>query len=182
MSDASVNENLILMALKKGDPKMLASVYKKSLPMITAYVKQNNGSQQDGEDICQDAIFIFTQNIQKPDFVLSSEASTYIMAIAKNLWLKKLTSPKLNQQLAKAEIEFQNLSEDDEQEVNQLIRIKQLSHALQQLGEPCHSLLKHFYFLKKTMTEIAEYFHYTNPENAKNQKYKCLQRLKKMMS
>jgi hypothetical protein len=48
------------------------------------------------------------------------------------------------------------------------------------LGEPCKSLLEAFYIQKRSMQEIATGFGYTNAENAKNQKYKCLMRLKKL--
>jgi hypothetical protein len=48
------------------------------------------------------------------------------------------------------------------------------------LGEPCKSLLEAYYLQKKSMLEIAGDFGYTNADNAKNQKYKCLMRLKKL--
>jgi hypothetical protein len=48
------------------------------------------------------------------------------------------------------------------------------------LGEPCRSLIDAFYLQKKSMTDIASFFGYTNADNAKNQKYKCLMRLKKL--
>lgn len=55
-----------------------------------------------------------------------------------------------------------------------------LESALGKLGEPCKSLLEAFYLQKKSMPEIAEFFGYTNADNAKTQKYKCLVRLKKI--
>jgi DNA-directed RNA polymerase specialized sigma24 family protein len=55
-----------------------------------------------------------------------------------------------------------------------------MEKALAGLGEPCKSLLEAFYLQKKNMNEIAGSFGYTNPENAKNQKYKCLMRLRKL--
>ena len=48
------------------------------------------------------------------------------------------------------------------------------------IGEPCKSLLEAFYINKKQMQEIAHEFKYTNADNAKTQKYKCLVRLKKL--
>jgi predicted DNA-binding protein YlxM (UPF0122 family) len=42
------------------------------------------------------------------------------------------------------------------------------------------TILEDYYLHKKSMQEIAEKFGYTNAENAKNQKYKCLMRLKKL--
>ena len=55
-----------------------------------------------------------------------------------------------------------------------------MENALQKIGEPCKSLLEAFYIEKKSMPEIADSFGYTNADNAKTQKYKCLVRLKKL--
>jgi len=55
-----------------------------------------------------------------------------------------------------------------------------MEKSMMSLGEPCKSLLEAYYLQKKSMTEIAAGFGYTNAENAKNQKYKCLMRLKKL--
>ncbi|HKZ67104.1 MAG TPA: hypothetical protein VJ111_12135, partial [Chitinophagaceae bacterium] len=55
-----------------------------------------------------------------------------------------------------------------------------MAKAINNLGEPCKSLLEAFYLQKKNMQEIAINFGYTNAENAKTQKYKCLMRLKKI--
>lgn len=55
-----------------------------------------------------------------------------------------------------------------------------MERSLGSLGEPCKSLLESYYIHKKGMTEISAEFGYTNADNAKNQKYKCLMRLKKL--
>jgi hypothetical protein len=55
-----------------------------------------------------------------------------------------------------------------------------MERALNSLGEPCKSLIEAYYIHKKGMTDIAVQFGYTNADNAKNQKYKCLVRLKKL--
>jgi hypothetical protein len=55
-----------------------------------------------------------------------------------------------------------------------------MDRALNSLGEPCKSLLEGYYINKKGMQELAKDFGYTNADNAKNQKYKCLMRLKKL--
>ena len=54
-----------------------------------------------------------------------------------------------------------------------------MNNSLIELGEPCSELIKDFYINKLSMEQIAEKFGYTNADNAKTQKYKCLQRLKK---
>ena len=55
-----------------------------------------------------------------------------------------------------------------------------MNNSLIDLGEPCSELIKDFYINKLSMEQIAEKFGYTNADNAKTQKYKCLQRLKKI--
>ena len=55
-----------------------------------------------------------------------------------------------------------------------------MEKAISSLGEPCKSLLEAYYLQKQNMQVIASNFGYTNADNAKNQKYKCLMRLKKI--
>jgi DNA-directed RNA polymerase specialized sigma24 family protein len=52
--------------------------------------------------------------------------------------------------------------------------------ALGELGEPCKTIIEDYYIHGRSMQEICEKFGYTNADNAKTQKYKCLQRLKKL--
>lgn len=55
-----------------------------------------------------------------------------------------------------------------------------MENAMNKIGEPCKSLLDAYYIQRKSMQEIAQNFGYTNADNAKTQKYKCLMRLKKL--
>jgi DNA-directed RNA polymerase specialized sigma24 family protein len=70
--------------------------------------------------------------------------------------------------------------EDVSQQMEQQRQFDQMNRAMEKIGEPCRSLLEAFYIHKKPMHEIAAAFNYTNADNAKNQKYKCLVRLKKL--
>jgi hypothetical protein len=58
--------------------------------------------------------------------------------------------------------------------------VSKLTSCFQQIGEPCKGILTAFYITNKSMQDIAEEFGYTNAENAKTQKYKCLNRLRKL--
>jgi len=48
------------------------------------------------------------------------------------------------------------------------------------LGDACQQILRLFYFMKKSMEEITGIMGYKNADTVKNQKYKCMQRLKKV--
>ena len=65
----------------------------------------------------------------------------------------------------------------DEQDSTSLIK-----EALKELGDPCKSILTQFYYEQFSMEMIAEKFGYTNSDTAKTQKYKCLKRLKTILS
>ena len=60
------------------------------------------------------------------------------------------------------------------------VQFSKMNTALQLLGEPCKTIMEDFYIHNRSMQEICERFGYTNADNAKTQKYKCLQRLKKL--
>ena len=60
------------------------------------------------------------------------------------------------------------------------LKFELVGKAMDKLGEPCKSLITDFYIHDLNMNEISDKFGYTNSDNAKNQKYKCLQRLKKI--
>lgn len=146
--------------------------------MVEKYILDNKGTKEDGRDIFQDAIYILIKKLSKPNFELSSKLSTFLFGIAKNLWLRKLTAKGLDAAAYSAELNTGHLSEDEQ---DQLFKVKKMKVALEKLGEPCRGILTEFYYNQSSMKEIAELYHYSNPEHAKNQKYKCLMRLKKLM-
>ena len=67
-----------------------------------------------------------------------------------------------------------------EQHEQKDMQFDKMKVALESLGEPCKTIIEDFYIHNHSMQEICEKFGYTNTDNAKTQKYKCLQRLKKI--
>ncbi len=169
----------IVEKIRNGDNKSLNLVYGQVYPMVEKYIIENSGSKDDAKDVFQDAMFIFMKKIEQTNFELSSKLSTFIYGISKNLWLKKLTKKKVDNAELKSEFEF-DLLEDDL--TFKLEKLKIVKLCIERLGEPCQTIIIQFYYFKQTMKEIAEKLHYSNAENAKNQKYKCLIRLKKMIN
>lgn len=181
MNTSHQTETTILDLVRQRDQDELTRIYKDVYPMVLKYVTANTGSREDAQDIFQDAFYILIKKAEHPDFILTSELSTFLVGIAKNLWLKKLTRAKVDLTDYKIETEDEVEESVTEREDEKLRQVRHMSFALTELGEPCKSILVQYYFLKQTMQEIAAIFHYTNAENAKNQKYKCLQRLKKIV-
>jgi RNA polymerase sigma factor (sigma-70 family) len=70
----------------------------------------------------------------------------------------------------------------EEQQQEELFKQKltQTMNAFQVLGEPCKSLLKTFYFEKKSLRDIAETLQ-IEETTARNKKYRCMEKLRDMV-
>ena len=78
-------------------------------------------------------------------------------------------------------IDYQNTTSAEHEKSQEEKQIT-IRDSLRQLGDPCKSILLYFYYEQNTMEQIAERLGYTNADNAKNQKYKCLKRLKAVLN
>lgn len=174
------NETALLDGLAQNDRQAIETIYKQHYGMIQSLIINNNGSADDARDIFQEAMIVLYEKARSGNFELTSQLKTYLYSICRRLWLKKL------QQQQKFSPEINGLEEtipvEDELEVHDQknLDLQMMEKAMASLGEPCKSLLEAYYLQKKNMTEIAGNFGYTNADNAKNQKYKCLMRLKKL--
>jgi RNA polymerase sigma factor (sigma-70 family) len=81
----------IICGLRKRDNKVILFIYEKNFGLINALVMNNNGSEDDAEDLFQEAlIIVFKRLREKENFELSSTFDTYLYSIARLIWLKKL--------------------------------------------------------------------------------------------
>ncbi|MEC5146689.1 sigma-70 family RNA polymerase sigma factor [Chitinophaga sp. 212800010-3] len=170
----------LLLGLAKGDDKSLEIIYSENFPVVLRMILQHNGSEDDAKDIFQEAIIVLYEKVQKDDFTLSSRLKTFLYSVCRHLWLKKVQrtyglyalTPELEEVVPASEELAEHEARDQEFRV--------MEGAMKNIGQPCQTILEDYYLHKKSMQEIAEKFGYTNAENAKNQKYKCLMRLKKL--
>ena len=173
-------EKLLLKGLAESDKKAVETIYKDNYNMVQALVLKNNGTIDDAKDIFQEAMVVLYERTQSEAFELNCQIKTFIYSVSKRLWLKKLMHQ--NRFLITEEAEHEVIAVDEyvEEHEKQNVEFLMMDRAMNNLGEPCKSLLEAFYLQKRSMQEIASNFGYTNSENAKNQKYKCLMRLKKL--
>lgn len=170
----------MLQGLAGNDDKSLETIYLENFPAIARMVMQNNGSEDDAKDIFQEAMIVLYEKVQEGGFILSSRLKTFLYSVCRRLWLKKLQSGSLSGPIFE-ELEETTAAEDAlEAHLERDRQFRQMEEAMGKIGEPCKTILEDYYIHRQSMQEIAERFGYTNAENAKNQKYKCLMRLKKL--
>ena len=177
--DEKQQDQFLLDGLHSRPEETLESIYRLFFPMIHQLVINNSGQTEDAKDVFQEGIIILYEKAQPGNLHLQCKLKTFLYSICKNLWLKRLQ--QLNRQISLSngveEIAVGQELVDHQEREEEFIRMKD---AMGKLGEPCRSLLEDYYLNKRSMLEIAEKFGYTNADNAKNQKYKCLMRLKRM--
>jgi RNA polymerase sigma factor (sigma-70 family) len=148
--------------------------------MVQSLIINNNGTAQEAKDIFQEAMIVLLEKARSGNFELNCQIKTYLYSVCRRLWLKKL------QQNSRFTNEIENtvgtvpVEEDLEEHERRDAEFEIMEKAIGSLGEPCKSLIEAFYIQKRNMQDIASQFGYTNADNAKNQKYKCLMRLKKL--
>lgn len=179
------NEEHLLAELARGSYHATEAIYRQHHKVVVSWIGSHGGEEMDAEDVFQEAMVVLFEKAQKEDFRLSCKIGTYLFAVSKHLWYKRLEqrqrAPGVLSDNAGADEGRDWAYEDDVQaHVEREAHYEQLNEALEQLGEPCRSLLQAFYHQDKSMQEIAAMFGYTNPDNAKTQKYKCLNRLRKI--
>lgn len=177
-----MSENDIIARIKAGDDKELGRVYEKyRQEFISWAIRTYSCTVDEAKEVYQLAIVIFYENIFNGRLTtMTSSVKSYLFAIGKN---KVLEQKKFaNRFTHNLEGDMNIMSEDKpvievEQEEATLKLVEQCLHLL---GEPCKGLLEMYYYRRSNMTEIAESLGYKNTDTAKNQKYKCMKRLKKL--
>ena len=170
----------IVFGILNNSENAIKRLYVAYFPMVLQLIINNNGTADDAKDIYQEALIVLYNKIKKGDFELNSKLKTFIYSVCRRLWLKRLS--QMNRYAGDIH-DFQDhfpVEDEVEQHNERDIQFNKMQSALQLLGEPCKTIIEDFYINNRSMQEICEDFGYTNADNAKTQKYKCLQRLKKL--
>ncbi len=142
---------------------------------VKKYILKNNGKEDDAKDVFQETLMLLYHKILLPDFTLTSSLKTFTIAISKNIWLKNLSKQKEINMHQDADKLTEAIEPEDAE-----IKYVLLDEVLKNLGEKCLSILKLFYFEEKNMEEIAQLQGLSNEHVARTQKYKCLEKARKM--
>jgi len=181
LKDSTPTDSEVILGILNNSEIALKRLYIAYFPMVLQLIINNNGDEDDAKDIYQEAIIVLYNKVKAGDFELSSKLKTYIYSICRRLWLKRLS--QINRYGGDIR-DFQEFLPADTDEFDQHndrdMQFGKMESALRLLGEPCKTIVEDFYINNRSMQDICERFGYTNADNAKTQKYKCLQRLKKL--
>lgn len=171
-------EQELIRSIKAGENHLLESFYKKNFPIISHYIKQNNGNKEDAQDVFQEAIITLIHKVKEPNFILTSTLSTYLFAISKNIWLKHLRDNKfISTEQFENELHDIESSSDESETLNHQ---NKMLNWLELITKHCQQILKAIFFYNQPIEKLMVKMGWKNKHTASNQKYKCIQQLKRV--
>ncbi len=167
-----LTDHSVLERMKQGDEQMLVHLYKQHHTMVKNFVLKNSGDENVVDDILQDTVIAVWKNVHKPDFMLQAKLSTYVLAIAKNLWFKELKK-RSRFKLVDETNHLNTPSEEMKLNMDKSIIIQ----LVEEMDETCKKLLSYFYFDGFNNVLIAEKLGFANANTVKSKKYQCFKKL-----
>ncbi len=178
-----MSESSLIVRLKRGDQQALEQIYSEYRQSFITYITNtHNCSEEQAVDIYQYAILSFYENVVDGSFEEMNAAGikTYLYSIGKNKLLGDLRK--------KTKITFQGkfndddlILDEDEFEIEKIEKYDKISEVIRSMGDPCKRILELFYFNKLSADEIAEIMGYSSGNTVRSLKYKCIQRIKKLI-
>lgn len=148
---------------------LFISLYQSAFPGVASFIRKRGGSLDEAKDIFQDALLIYYEKTQTPEFSTKSSEDAYLAGICKHLWYRKHRDQKTEVSLEG----HAELSPEQEPEVS-----KRLLRFVERSGKKCLELLKAFYYDQLNMKELSERFGFSGERSATVQKYKCLEKVR----
>jgi RNA polymerase sigma factor (sigma-70 family) len=151
--------------------KLFTALYEEAFPVLAKYISKMGGSFEEAKDVFQDALVIFYEKTQAGGFVIEVNDKSYLLGIAKHLYLKRYRLEKQTESIDAATTALVDI-EQPKPAAERLLRF------LEAAGKKCMDMLQAYYYDKRPLTEIADSFGYSGVRSATVQKYKCLEKVR----
>lgn len=176
-----MTDDQIIANIRSGGQAELGSIYEEYRAEFLHWIsREYNCSTDDSKDIYQLTILIFYDNIKSGKLEhLVSSIKTYLFGIGKNVARDNMRKVKRNTPINQQQWLKEYLVDEPDEKLDENLFIV-AKKVLSNLGQPCQRLVELFYYERKSMEEISEVLKYKNADTAKNQKCKCMARLRSL--
>jgi RNA polymerase sigma factor (sigma-70 family) len=162
----------ILKGLKSNDNEVLNFIYRKYFPEIRFFVIKNSGSDEDAQDVFQEAIIIIYKKLRDGVLDLTCSFKTYLYSVCRIVWLKQLEKRKIKKDGFSDNQVFVDLQEGVDEMAEEQERYKLYQKHFQTLHVDCQTILK--LFLEKVpLKEIANRMNINSEKYLKKRKFQC---------
>ena len=177
----TMSDNHIIEKIRLGGQSELGNVYEAYRTEFIQWIaREYHCSDDDSKDIYQLSILIFYDNVKSGKLEhLVSSIKTYLFGIGKNVAKENMRKARRNTSINQEKWLKEYMVDEQDAPLEEEL-FATAKRALEKLGQPCQRLVELFYYEKKSMDDISVMMNYKNAETAKNQKCKCMARLRKL--
>ena len=169
----------ILIDLKTENAFAFGKLYQDNFHKILTFIRNNSGNQADAEDVFQEAMLVLVEKLRQDHFQLTASINTYVYAICKNIWFKKLRNK--SRELSIAEIQSYAFQHSINEAIeNEKTYLEKLKGYLLKITTHCNRLIHDIFFKEKSIDQIQQDYGYSSRHNTQNQKHKCVEQLRKV--
>lgn len=134
-------------------------------------------------ELFQNSIIILYENVVSGKITDLKNPKSYLYSIGKNKLYELFREKKRNSTESLSSVNYINHVVEEEFNLDPKKDVLGLLHkCIEELGDPCKTLLMDFYFKRKSLEEISVDLNYKNSNTAKTKKFKCIKRLRKLMN
>ena len=167
-----------LIGLISKDHLTYSNLYEFEFPKIVLLILKRGGTIDDAKDIFQDALVILIEKIYKDNINIKSSIGGYLYVICDNLW-KYYRKETVMKSKVKEGFWYNLEREQNFCMMDEPLLYDQVIEEFEQLGDNCKKLLQLFYFEQKSWDKITKIMGYSTAASARNQKYKCIEKIRK---
>ena len=169
--------NCVITSILNNDNKAIESYYHSHRSHFISWAQLNyNISLSDCQDVYQEVMIILVTKIQNKQITkITSSLKTLLFGIGKQL-IRNRVKLIYNKGVREEKYYRKVINEQVNNEPDDRFVI--IMSILDDMKEPCRSLLKLFYIDNISLKEIAVTLNYKSAESVKVQKHRCLKQLK----
>lgn len=172
-----------ILALQQNDEVAFTRLYESCRGRFFGYVRKAYNKNEDYiADLYQDSCVVLWQNVRRGKLTadnLTSSLETYLIGVAKFTLMAR--DRKYREILNDPAMLTHAGSLNEESLRDEFERDRIIQSTVQDMEEPCSTLLDKYYWEDLSGEEIAGEMNYKNAGTVKTQKYKCMQKLKTVL-
>lgn len=149
-------DQLYIDGLVNNNTVIIQSIYKKFVPKVVYYIKNNSGDEDRAQDVIQEVLITLFNQAKTKGLQLTCPFEAYFFLLCKRRWLNELKKASNKEVTIVDDGVYKDESTVEMANQTEIFEEKQklFEEMFQKLGEKCQELLK-LSFVTKTMEEVA---------------------------
>lgn len=167
----------VLRAFREKDDKLLEQLYNDFRDLVIGHLINKNATQEQAEDIYIYGLQVVFEKTRNPKFEFTDSFKSYLFKVCENRFHKSFRRKKFQSEITIDQLAVLAINENDD-DFHQADIVNLVYSNLKNLSEKCQELITLFYQTELDWTEIAMQTGYASDNSARQQKFRCIEKLK----